>query len=263
MNKTKLVLTLILAFAFVFAQVGNVAAAPLAQETTPITGTIETIVPETDAEGVTTVVVTLSDGQTFRLSVETAASLGLLVLDEGGQPVLDSETGLPQVDETQVGQTVEIDPATVISEETEEDVHPISAILAAFFDQDASVIDEYHTDGFGFGMIAQALWMSQNLEGDASVAGLILEAKQTGDYSAFVLPDGSVPTNWGQFKKAVSDKKNNLGIIVSGHADDEDSTHPGNGNGHGNGNGNGGGNGNGNGNGGGNGNGHGNGNNNP
>ena len=254
MNKTKLVITLMLAFAFVFAQVGNVAAAPLAQESTPITGTIDTIVPETDANGVTTVVVTLTDGQTFRLSVETAASLGLLVLDDSNQPVLDPETGLPEVNEEILGQTVEIDPATVIPDETEEeDVHPISALLAAFFGEDASVIDGYHTDGFGFGLIAQALWMSQNLEGDASAAGLILEAKQTGDYSAFVLPDGTVPTNWGQFKKAISDKKNNLGIVVSGHADDDDSTHPGNG--HGNGHGNGGGNGNGNG--------HGNGHNNP
>src|SRR5262245_37333541 len=109
MNKTKLVITLMLAFAFVFAQVGNVAAAPLAQDSTPITGTIDTIVPETDSNGVTTVVVTLTDGQTFRLSVETAASLGLLVLDDSNQPVLDPDTGLPEVDESMLGQTVEID----------------------------------------------------------------------------------------------------------------------------------------------------------
>jgi hypothetical protein len=74
--------------------------------------------------------------------------------------------------------------------------------------------------------------MSQNVGGDASLAGQILEAKQSGDYSAITLsdgtaltlPDGTVPTNWGQFKKALLDKKNNLGVIVSGQADQDDST---------------------------------------
>src|SRR4030095_13098324 len=239
MNKTKLVITLMLAFAFLFAQVGNVAAAPLAQDTTPITGTIDTIVPEPDANGVTTVVVTLTDGQSFRLSVETAASLGLLVLDDGGQPVLDPETGLPEVDETQIGQAVEIDPTLVIPDETEEeDVHPISAILADFFDVDASVIDDFHAeDGFGFGVIAQALWIAN---GDTSITKDILVAKQEKGFEDFFenhpeyLPeDGTIPTNWGQFKKALSEKKNNLGSIVSGQAED-DPTLNSNGNGHGN-----------------------------
>ena len=45
-----------------------------------------------------------------------------------------------------------IDPTTVIPDPTtaEESVHPISALLAGFFGEDASVIDGYHTDGFGF-----------------------------------------------------------------------------------------------------------------
>jgi len=81
------------------------------------------------------------------------------------------------------------------------------------------VVNGYHEDGFGFGVIAQALWMSDNLGGDISAAGLILDAKKSGDYSSFVLPDGSHPTNWGQFKKALREKKNNLGVIVSGQAD--------------------------------------------
>jgi hypothetical protein len=83
------------------------------------------------------------------------------------------------------------------------------------------------------------------------VAGLILQAKQSGDFSNILLsdgtvltmPDGSVPGNWGQFKKALLEKKNNLGMIVSGHADPEGTGDPlilqdnlngnGNGNGHG------------------------------
>ena len=68
--------------------------------------------------------------------------------------------------------------------------------------------------------------MSKNLNEDASLAGLILDAKKSGDYSEFILPDGSTPTNWGQFKKALSEKKNNLGVIVSGHADPDDSANP-------------------------------------
>jgi len=219
MFKTKLLAGVLLIFVLLTAQVGVAAAAPLAQDTTPITGTIQSITTEVDANGVTTVLVKLTDDQgatqTVRLSVETAVALELVTLDPA--------TNEPVVDETQVGQTVEIDPTTVIPDETtkEEATHPVAALLAAFFGEDATVVNEYHEDGFGFGVIAQALWISKNLNGDASVAGLILEAKQSGDYSDFTLSDGSTPSNWGQFKKEVLQKKNNLGVIVSGQADTE------------------------------------------
>ncbi|HKY54631.1 MAG TPA: hypothetical protein VJM08_10010 [Anaerolineales bacterium] len=220
MYKTKLLTSIVLALAVLFAQVGMVAASPTAQETTPITGTIESITTETDSNGVTTVLVTLVDDQgttqTVRLSLETAVALDLVVVD----PV----TNEPVIDETQVGQTIEIDPTTVIPDEpVEETLHPIAVLLAAFFGEEGSVVNGYHEDGFGFGVIAQALWMSKNINDDASLAGLILEAKKSGDYSAFTLPDGSTPTNWGQFKKAVLEKKNNLGVVVSGQADQSDS----------------------------------------
>ena len=157
--------------------------------------------------------------QTVRLSVDTASALGLVSLD----PV----TSEPVVNETQIGQPVQIDPVTVIPDETsEEPAHPIAVLLAAFFGEDASVVNDYHQDGFGFGVIAQAMWMSKNLNEDATLAGLILDAKKSGDYSEFILPDGSTPTNWGQFKKAVSEKKNNLGVIVSGSAEPDDSVNP-------------------------------------
>src|SRR5215211_1927019 len=216
MFSTKYLASLLLVLAVLFAQVGNVAAAPQIQDTTPITGTIQSITTETDSNGVTTVLVTVLDdqgaSQTVRLSVETAVALGLVTVDPASQE--------PVVNETKVGQTVEIDPTTVIPEE-EEKVHPIAALLASFFGQDPSAVNGYHEDGFGFGVIAQAMWIAQGLNGDASTAGVILEAKQTGDYSAFVLPDGSTPTNWGQFKKAALGKdKKNLGIIVSGHAEE-------------------------------------------
>jgi len=242
MFKTKTLASILMMAIIIFAQVGTVLAAPAIQKTTPITGTIQSITTETNANGATTVLVTVLDDQgatqKVHLSMDTAVALGLVTLD--------STTGLPVVDDTKVGQTVEIDPATVIPDQPveEEPVHPIAAILASFFGLDGSVVNDYHEDGFGFGVIAQSLWISRNLNGDASLAGLILEAKKSGDYSAFTLPDGSAPTNWGQFKKAVSDKKNNLGVIVSGKADNE-STDPsaqqehGNGNNKGNGKGNG------------------------
>jgi hypothetical protein len=255
MSSTKLLASILLVLAVMFAQVGNVAAAPQTQDATPITGTVQSITTETDANGVTTVLVTLMDDQgatqTVRLSVDTAVALNLITLDPTTQE--------PVVDDTQVGQTVEIDPTTVIPDEapTEPDVHPISWLLAQFFfdgDPDmAAAIDSFHNgdftiigdDGteqtldqvFGFGVIAQSLWMSRNLTedgtADADLAGLILQAKQTGDYSEFTLPDGTslwgdgdAPTNWGQFKKALLDKKHNLGVIVSGQADPDSSTDP-------------------------------------
>jgi hypothetical protein len=228
MLNTKLLASLLLVLAVLFGQVGHVAAAQQVQETTPITGTVQSITTETDASGVTTVLVTLLDDQaatqTVRLSVEAAVTLGLVTLDPTTQE--------PVVEETQVGQTVEIDPTTVIPEETtEESVHPIAWLLAEFFGEDAAVVDGYHEDGFGFGVIAQALWISRNLTGtedvpgDASLAGDILIAKQAKDFEAFFeahpeyLIDGDIPANWGQFKKALSDKKNNLGVIVSGQED--------------------------------------------
>lgn len=235
MFHTKLLTGVLLIMAVLFAQVGSAFASPAAQDTPPVTGTVQSIVVETDELGETTVVVTvldeLGETQTVRISLDTAVTLGLVTVDPG--------TGEVLVDETKVGQPVEIDPATVILDE-EQEVHPIAAILGSFFSVDPAVVDGYHEDGFGFGVIAQAMWMAQGLMGDMTTAGLILEAKETGDYTAFVLPDGSTPTNWGQFKKAVLEKKNNLGVIVSGHADplgtDEEALNQ-NGNGNGNGNG--------------------------
>ncbi len=271
MFKAKVLVGVLLVVSVLFAQVGIALAAPAAQTTTPIAGTVQSITTETDTNGVTTVLVTVKDDttgttQTYRLSVDTAASLGLLQLDPStNQPVLDPVTNLPLVDNTKIGQSVTIDPTTVITDEQPaESVNPIATILASFFGADANTVNQYHQDGFGFGVIAQAMWISKNVNGDATLAGLILQAKKSGDYSnimltdgtTLTLPDGSVPTNWGQFKKALLEKKNNLGVIVSGHAQPDNGTTdvntlqgPGNGKGNGKGNGNGHGNGNGNGNG--------------
>jgi len=254
MRKPKLIPVLLLVAALLVVQFGSVLAAPARQTSTPpapITGTVQTITIETDpSTGATTVVVTILDGtgatQTLRLSVDTAVALGLVTIDP--------TTGQPVVNSAAVGTQVSIDPGTVIPEPTTTSTqHPVGSALANFFSEllgvDYETIMEYHAEGTGFGVIAQALWMTKQLEGDSTVFAAILDAKKSGDYSAITLPDGSTPTNWGQFRKALlsGDKKANLGAIMSGRAESGGGTTPqadqpgnGNGNGHGNGHGNGG-----------------------
>lgn len=234
MFNTKLLAGALLIIAVLFAQVGNVAAAPQLQDgiTTTITGTVTSIETQLDENGETIVVVTVENEagtQTIILTAQEAADNLLFSLDT--QELLVAE-----------GDDVElvVDPNDVapVEEVTEEDVHPIAWILAEFFDEDASVVNEYHEDGFGFGVIAQAMWMSRNITGtedqtgDASLAWDILQAKQEKDFQTFfdeheeyfVDLEGDVPTNWGQFRKSLLEKKNNLGVIVSEQEVQDDTT---------------------------------------
>lgn len=202
-----------------------------AQETTPtFAGTIQSIALETDPNtGVTTVLVTLVDDlgevKTVRISLEKAVELNLVVPD----PTIVTYV----VVDAAVGTTVSFEPTDVLEEITEVEPedgsrHPVAAALADFFSSllgvDYETVMTYHGDGTGFGVIAQALWMTKSLEGDTVMFQAILNAKKSGDYSAIVLPDGSSPSNWGQFRQAVlkdkEEAKNNLGSIKSGHADD-------------------------------------------
>lgn len=243
MPKTKFIVSLILALALLSMQVGSVLAAPSYEDPAPISGTVQSITLETDSAGVTTVLVTVDDGagniSTVRLSVDTAVSLNLVTLDEAGNPV---------VNDASIGTSVTIDPATVITDETMAAQHPVGSKLSEFFSSlvgvDYETIMSVHEDGVGFGVIAQALWLTSALEGDTELFLTIIEAKQTGDYSAIVLPDGTSPRNWGQFRKALLDHKENLGQIMSGHATTSEegtttieSTGPGKSDGKGNGNG--------------------------
>jgi len=232
MTRTKILISTMLAVIFLAVQVVAVGAAPAAQdEQPPITGTIvqDGITLETDSDtGTTTVLVTFIDEmgetQTVRLSLEDASALGL---------VTDDGTGNFIVDETKYDTTVEIDPATVIPDEmddaTEEPEHPVGGALSNFFSDllgvDYETIMDFHDNGTGFGVIAQALWMTNALDGDSDTFAAIIEAKQTKDFSGITLPDGSEPTNWGQFRKAVmSDReksKENLGAIMSGRAEQQ------------------------------------------
>jgi hypothetical protein len=251
-DRQKLYTSVLLSIVFAFSQIGMAAA----QETTPapLAGTVQSITLEPDAAASpTTVAVTYQeDGtgtvQTVRISVETAASLGLITINNATDP--------PEivVNSAAVGQSITIDPATVIAEAE----HPVGSKLSDFFGDllgvDYGTIMGVHEEGTGFGVIAQALWLTNKLGGDSNTFQMIIEAKKTGDYSNLTLPDGTVPTatNWGQFKQETSDKgdKGNLGSVMSGKADKEgslgglggrdlhnmsDAKNNGNGNGNGNG----------------------------
>lgn len=237
MFKIKTVTGIALVLAVLFMQVGTVFAAPAAQDTT-LSGTIVSVEPSTpDANGDPTYLVTVQDElgatQTVRISYDTAVSLGLFVLDPNtNEPALDPNTGEPMLDPDKVGTDVELGTDDILTDEEEDqDVHPISQFLADFFKVDAGDIDQLHEDGFGFGLIAQALWIARDDDEntDVELAGDILEAKQSKDYETFFEnhPEyaeefgDNLPTNWGQFKKVLKDKHENLGNVVSGHADDE------------------------------------------
>jgi hypothetical protein len=154
--------------------------------------------------------------------------------------------GKPGINMVALGKQVEID-TTQLIEAGDEDQHPVGNALATFFSDipgiEYETIMSAHEQGVGFGVIAQTLWMTTKLEGDAQVFEALITAKQTGDYSAFMMGDGSIPENWGQLQKAILEKgKNGLGMVMSNR------DNPGNGNGNDHRNNNRGNNGNGNGN---------------
>lgn len=254
MLKTKFLISFIVAITILVAQIGTVFAAPALRGPAPIPGIVQSIALETDVNtGITTVLVTMLGendlSQTTRVSLETAIRLGLVTLNADGNPVIHNMA---------LGQTIEVDPATVIPDE-EVHQHPIGRALATFFSGITGLnydqIMATHNKGTGFGVIAQALWLTMRFEGDSEVFLAILDAKETGDYSAFILDDGTAPKNWGQLRKVILDgsKNGNLGIVMSNKDKNKDKNNGSNDNTDGNGveknNGNGNGNNDGNGNG--------------
>ena len=183
--KTKLLVSLLMAIMVVALQVGAAAAAPLAQDPTPVDP-----VPTEDACGT-----------------------------EEVTPPTEGETVTPTDTSTETGDTTE-------TEEPTEDTapHPVGDALSAFFCGALGVsyddIMGFHDEGYGFGVIAQTLWAANELGLDPAA---VLAAKTSGDYTGLV-PEGTVVTNWGQFRKfafaeATDDYKHNLGEIMSGKAD--------------------------------------------
>jgi hypothetical protein len=216
MDKIKFSLSLILAFALLLIQVGGISAAPAFQGSDLLGGIVQSIILETDrATGITTVVVDLVDAQQglqrVRVSQETAMTLGLVVLNGDGNPVINNLA---------LGLQVEIGPQHVIPA-GDENEHPVGSALATFFSDiaglDYDTVMTAHERGIGFGVIAQALWLTRKLEGNAKVFEALLQAKQTGDYNSFILADGSTPSSWGQLRKAIldKDKKKSAGVHLS------------------------------------------------
>lgn len=125
------------------------------------------------------------------------------------------------VDETKIGEFVTFDPFIILeSSEYGKAVSKVGTFFGSFLGVDYATLQAYHDDGYGFGEITQAAWMTYLLGGDGSLLEQILAAKESGDFSGIILADGSTVTSWGQLRKAVlTDPKQNLGQIISGKAD--------------------------------------------
>jgi hypothetical protein len=230
-NKTKFYLSLILALSVLLRQVEGVFAAPHFEGQAPVSGMIQSITLENDTvTGVTLVSIDIIDAnqnlQAVRVSLETAIEQGFVVLNGDGRPGINNAV---------LGKPIELDPTSIIPKR-QETQHPVGSALATFFSDisgmDYETIMAAHQQGVGFGIIAQALWLTTKLGGNADVFEALINAKQTGDFSEFILEDGSTPENWGQLRKAVLDKhlNNSVGVIMSNQDNN------GNGNGQGNGN---------------------------
>lgn len=201
MKDFKILVGLLLAVAMLATPVSGVFAAPEV-----VTGTVQSVTLETNTNtAVTTVLITLLDNgetQIVRINIESAIVLGLVTLGGDGNPVIN---------EAILGQLIEIESETIIIDEQEKQ-HPVGDVLATFFsdivDLDYETIMAVHDEGTGFGVIAQALWLTRKLNGNAEIFLTIIDAKKDKDFSAFVLEDGTIPANWGQFKQAILNEKN-------------------------------------------------------
>ena len=158
--------------------------------------------------GITSLEVKLTD----TLNVEQTVTLDLATA---------LEMGLLSVNETKISTEIEIEADDIL----ESGAYPrVLTILGTFFGFAPGVtfdqLTAYREAGFGYGEIAQACWLAARLGGDSALLDQILLAKKSGDYSALILPDGTVVSNWGQLLKATrSEHGQNLGSIVSGRAD--------------------------------------------
>lgn len=219
MPKLKSILSLFLGVAVIIAQAGSALAAPSWQADGPITGIVQGAVVESNsASDIQTVLVTLlvhGETQSIHVSVQTAADLGLISLDENGIAV---------VDESVWGSDLTIPSADILSNESvkNEKQHPVGSKIAEFFsgfvDVDYELVMSSRSNRFGFGVITQALWMTDNLGGDATLFETILDAKKSNDYTSVALPETAIPQNWGQFKKTILQEAddNTPGDVISG-----------------------------------------------
>jgi len=185
--KTKLLISFLVAIMLVALQVGAAAAAPAAQDPTPVEEPTVCAGAETPTDTTTT-------GDTTTEEEDTST--------EEETPTEGEEANHP------VAQAL----ADFFCDALGVDYDAIIGFHEG--DEDGNV--------YGFGVIAQALWAAELLDADPA---LVLAAKTSGDYTD-LFPEGTedIPTNWGQFRKlafaeATDDYKHNLGEIMSGRAD--------------------------------------------
>lgn len=100
---------------------------------------------------------------------------------------------------------------------TPEGPHPVAQALAQSFDVLYEEIMGWHEDGIGFGNIAKAYFLADELEDEGPTVEDVLTEKLSG-------------TGWGRLMKALglspSSKDRNLGQVMSGHDDDDDDDEP-------------------------------------
>ena len=161
MKKLKFLTILSTALLLLMAQVGTVFAAPALQDTS-ITGTITALECGADIENPTVLITLDVEGvpQTVEIDLATAVELGIIAADTECSPEAFSEGA--------IGTDVVIDPAAVIPPAEEGPQHPVGLALSMFFSEisDYDTIMAAHEDGTGFGVLAQALWLSMKMEGD-------------------------------------------------------------------------------------------------
>ena len=226
MKTSKVIFSLFIGVAILTAQVGSVLAAPAHQEGNQFVE-VSDLACGTDG---TNVVITYfnenSDPQEQEVEISLAIAITLGFLPEGTETC--DETLLSGIGE-------EVNHTELMSGE-EEAKHPVGAALASFFDfAGYDTIMEAHEKGTGFGVIAQALWITSQLEGDADTFLAIVQAKKDGDFSGLTdyFEEDQIPTNWGQFKKVLQaknkDGKNNLGVVLSDKDNTKDKTNNGKG----------------------------------
>jgi hypothetical protein len=214
-HKTKFLISLILAVSMLIVQTGGVFVASALQTSPSLGGTVQSITLETDSiTGITTVSVTIMDSdevfQTAHVSEKIAKYLGLVVFDDDGKLTINNSA---------LGQQIEISPDMILPDK-DEDRQPVGNALATFFsdiaDLDYDTIMLAHSDGIGFGVITQALWLTTKLEGNAAVFQALLLARETGNYENFTFKDGTTPKNWAELRKGLFDGKKveNLGSVM-------------------------------------------------
>ena len=235
MNKRNVFISLFLAISILIVQVGGVLAAPGSQDSTPLKGILQKITLETDpSTAITTVILEVRKGnevQIVRISQENALQLGFVGLDGDGKAVINEKI---------LGKHVEIDLANILPPE-EEKLHPVGDALAQFFsylgaekDQVYTAIMEAHDHGVGFGVIAQVLWLTQEIPGGGNLDHFqaLLAAKESGIYTdlPFVDENGATitPKNWAELKNAILSGKPavNLGSVMSNKKNDDKGDNP-------------------------------------